>query len=187
MQGLGKTITALSLVLSTKGLRPGAPPGKEAVTLSDAQGRKAAFYTVDNVGKREAHGSASGVSRRSDRSQRPSDRYSPDDDKRAPQPPKALSGRALRSNTDSAVRRQVAEEAAQDKHSKAAGSPSLADRCPDFGCTAAGSLIAKSAHEHNGPFRKRQKLDSSSSEHGGLSCCGDQHAHDNMGSVRRLQ
>ena len=171
MQGLGKTITALSLVLSTKGLRPAAPPGREVVNLSDAQGRKAAFYTVEGRGKHEAHGGASGVSRRSDRSQRPSDRYSPDDEKSAPKPPRPVPGRTLRSNSVSAARRLADEEAAQDKQDKAAGSPSLAGRLQDNGCTAAGCPGAEGAHEHDGPFRKRQKLDSSSSEVGGLSCC----------------
>ena len=174
MQGLGKTITALSLVLSTKGLRPAAPPGKEVVSLSDAQGRKAAFYTVDSGGKREAHGSASGVSRRSDRSQRPMDRYSPDDEKRAPKPPRPAPGRTLRSNSDSAVRQLAAEEAAQqDKHRKAAKSPLHADGLLGNGRTAAGSPChaAEGNPEHGGPFIKRQKLDSSTSEVGDPSCC----------------
>lgn len=171
MQGLGKTITALSLVLSTKGLRPAAPPGREVINLSDAQGRKAAFYTVGSRGKHEAHAGASGVSRRSDRSQRPSDRYSPDTEKSAPKPPRPAPGRILRSNSDSAVRRLAAEKAGQDKHSKAAASASLADGVQESGCTAAGCPGAEGAHEHDGPFRKRQKLDNSSSKVGGLSCC----------------
>ncbi len=174
MQGLGKTITALSLVLSTKGLRPAAPPGKEVVSLSDAQGRKAAFYTVDSGGRREAHGSASGIARRSDRSQRPMDRYSPDDEKSAPKPPRPAPGRTLRSSSDSAVRQLAAEEAAQqDKHGKAAKSPPHTDGLQAYGCKAAGSPChaAEGHHEDDGPFRKRQKLDSSTSGVGDPSCC----------------
>lgn len=174
MQGLGKTITALSLVLSTKGHRPAAPPGKEVINLSDAHGRRAAFYTVDTGDKQEGHGSASGVSRRSDRSQRPLDRYSPDDEKSAPKPPRPAPGRTLRSNSDSAVRQLAAEEAAQqDKQSKAARSPPHADGLRDYGCTAAGSPChaAEGHHEHDGPLRKRQKLGSSTSDVGDSSCC----------------
>ena len=44
MQGLGKTITALSLVLSTKGIRPAALPGKQVTTLPDARGRHASIF-----------------------------------------------------------------------------------------------------------------------------------------------
>ena len=44
MQGLGKTITALSLVLSTKGIRPAALPGKQVTTLPDARGRHASMF-----------------------------------------------------------------------------------------------------------------------------------------------
>ena len=43
-QGLGKTITALALILKTRGLEP-ALPGTDVCRRRDGSGRDVAFYT----------------------------------------------------------------------------------------------------------------------------------------------
>jgi hypothetical protein len=45
-QGLGKTVTALSLVLKTLGQLPSPPPGATVQWLSNRSGRKVGFYTT---------------------------------------------------------------------------------------------------------------------------------------------
>ena len=44
LQGLGKTITALALILKTRGLEP-ALPGEEVSRRRNGSGREVAFYT----------------------------------------------------------------------------------------------------------------------------------------------
>lgn len=165
VQGLGKTITALSLVLSTKGIRPKPPPGKEAVTLSDARGRQASFYMVEADTRREAHGSANGASRRSDRSMQPVDRFVPEADESTPKPVKPMPGHVLRSNSAGAVRQPpTAGTATATPGSPAgsmlpAGAQAIACCAPPRSCQ--GSL---SCEDGDGPLRKRPRLEDGCSE-----------------------
>lgn len=46
MQGLGKTITALALVLRTKGSVPRPPPNTFVTVAPDKDGNRAAFYSL---------------------------------------------------------------------------------------------------------------------------------------------
>ena len=152
-------------MLSTKGIRPKPPPGKEAVTLSDAWGRQASFYMVEADTRREAHGSANGASRRSDRSMQPIDRFVPEADESTPKPVKPMPGRALRSNSAGAVKKPLAAGTATAtpgspaKSMLPAGAQAIACCAPPPSCQ--GSLSSEDAH---GPLRKRPRLEDGRSE-----------------------
>ncbi len=46
VQGLGKTITALALILRTKGSVPQAPVDATVTAARDKDGKRTAFYTM---------------------------------------------------------------------------------------------------------------------------------------------
>lgn len=46
LQGLGKTITALALILRSKGSVPGPPEGAAVTATRDEDGNSAKFYTM---------------------------------------------------------------------------------------------------------------------------------------------
>ena len=152
-------------MLSTKGVRPKPPPGKEAVTLSDARGRQASFYMVEADTRRETHGSANGASRRSDRSMQPIDRFVPEADESNPKPVKPMPGHVLRSNSAGAVRQPPAAGTAIATPGSPAGSmlpagaQAIACCAPPTSCR--GSL---SCEDGDGPLRKRPRLEDGCSE-----------------------
>ena len=165
-QGLGKTITALSLILSTRGVRPKPLPGTAAQTVTDRKGRQACYYLADPESKPAVHAAAIGSSRRSGRDSQPVRRFEAEAGTTKAARPKhaASSGPTTRSRhgSSSALAGQpVADPAAHKEQSSTAGAVPGPPQAPADAAVKAGSLRQHAAveGEGNGPKTKRQKQD----------------------------
>ena len=163
-QGLGKTITALSLILSTRGVRPKPLPGTAAQTVTDRKGRQACYYLADPESKPAVHAAAIGSSRRSGRESQPVRRFEAEAGIAKPAQPKdaATSGRTTRGRHGggSALAGQpMAEPAANKEQGSTAGATQGAPQAPADAVITAGSSQQRAAleWEGSGPRTKRQK------------------------------
>lgn len=162
MQGLGKTITALGLILSTKGDRPAAPPGKEVITLPDVDGWPASLYEVNGESKVETpHATADGTARRSARAKQATERYTPPGQPEPVPGPMSLPVRARRSNSGGAGSQPAACEAAQAEQSSAAVGVASAQGLGSPGCASPemSNQGWEVKVEIETPPAKRQKLE----------------------------
>ena len=163
-QGLGKTITALSLILSTRGVRPKPLPGTAAQTVTDHKGRQACYYLVDPESKPALHAAAIGSSRRSGRESQPVRRFEAEAGMPKIAWPKdvATSGRATssRQRSGSALAGQpMADPVANKEQGSARGAMLGPPQAPADAIVSAGSLQQRAAleWEGSGPRTKRQK------------------------------
>ena len=163
-QGLGKTITALSLILSTRGVRPKPLPGTAAQTVTDRKGRQACYYLADPESKPAAHAAAIGSSRRSGREAQPVRRFEAEAGMPKAARPKdaAISGRTLRcrhGGSSTLAGQPMADPAAQKEQGSAAGAMLGAPQAPADAVITAGSSQQRAAleWEGSGPRTKRQK------------------------------
>ena len=167
-QGLGKTITALSLILSTRGVRPAPLPGTAAQTVTDRKGRQACYYLADPESKPAVHAAAIGSSRRSRRESQPVRRFEAEAGIAKPAQPKdaATSGRTTRGRHGggSALAGQpMASPAAHKEQSSTAGAMLGPPQAPAYAVVTAGGLQQHAAvrSEGNAPRAKRQKREES--------------------------
>ena len=163
-QGLGKTITALSLILSTRGVRPQPLPGTAAQTVTDRKGRQACYYLADPEGRPAVHAAAGSSSRRSGREAQPVRRFEAEAGMPKAARPKdaTTSGRATRSRHGSSgalAGQPMAEPAANKEQGSTAGATQGAPQAPADAVITAGSSQQRAAleWEGSGPRTKRQK------------------------------
>ena len=167
-QGLGKTITALSLILSTRGVRPKPLPGTAAQTVTDRKGRQACYYLADPDIRPAVHAAAGGSSRRSGRESQPVRRFEAEAGLSKAAQPKdaATSGRTTRSRhgSSSALAGQpAADPAANKEQGCTAGAAPGPPQAPADAIVTAGSLQQHAAVEGggSGSRTKRQKREES--------------------------
>ena len=171
VQGLGKTITALSLILSTRGVRPKPVPGTAAQTVTDCKGRQACYYMSYPDSKPALHAAAISSSRRSRREKQPVRRFEaeagmPD---LARHKDAAISGRtrhcasSKHGSSSTLAGQPVAKAATQEEPSSAAGATLGPAQAHAGAAVTAGSLQPHAAveGEGNGPRTKRQKREES--------------------------